>query len=312
MPSGVAALSMVSGDALRDLVDMESAIVAVRGAFVESSRGTIEQPLRMALAGGRSLVMAAADASGDFAVKAVTVFPQNSGRLPVVQGVMFLFDGVTGSPQIGLDGSTLTALRTGAASGVATDLLATPDAGVLAVIGAGAQSLDQVQAVCAVRPIERVHIASRTTAAAERLAERTRSLLPQVRVEVHADPRRAVRDAQVVCTATTSMEPVIGRDDVRDDVHVNAVGAHTADAAELAPDLIAAAQILAVDAKESARAEAGDLIRAEAAGLFTWSSARELGALILDPPARSGVTIFKSVGIAAQDLAVGRLALQRI
>lgn len=305
-------LVILSGRMLRELVDMPSTIAAVRGAFIDAHKHTIEQPLRVALAQGRSLVMAAADDSGDFAVKAVTVFPQNSGSLPVVQGLVLLFDGATGSPRIVIDGLALTTLRTGAASGVATELLSPPESSVLSIIGAGGQALDQIVAVCAVRPISTLRLNSRSRQSAEQLGRRAAELFPELDISVWNTAAEAIAGADVVCTVTTATEPLFALGDLKEDVHVNAVGAHTSTAAEVPADVIEAASLVTVDSLAAAQAEAGDLIRAEAAARFFWEEAKELGGLLLERPTdRTGITVFKSVGIAAQDLAVAKLAFSR-
>ena len=307
------AIPWISGRRLRRLVPMPAAIQAVREAFVAASAGEIEQPTRLALGGGSALAMLAADrAGGGTVLKAVTVRPGNAdGPYPVVQAVVLWFDGPTGAPVAAIDGTVLTALRTGAASGVATDLLAPRDARVLAVIGAGGQAPDQVRAVCAVRPIAEVRVASRDVAHAAALATRLRGELAAVRV-IATGVREAVAGADVVCTATTALAPVFATGDLAPQVHVNAVGAYTPAMCELPPELLAGAAVIAVDRLEAAMAEAGDLLRAIDAGMLRPERLVELGTLLAtgaDRPA--GQSVFKSVGIAAQDWALARLAVER-
>ncbi len=304
---------LVSSGRLRELVPMGAAIEAVRDAFVLSSRGTLEQPTRLALKGGRALAMLAAD-SGDVGtvLKAITVRPDNPQRgLPAVQAVVVWFDGASGTPTALIDGTTLTALRTGAASGVATDLLARPDATVLAMIGTGGQAADQVRAVCAVREIRHVRVASRDLEHAREFAARLGRELAPVAVSA-TDVRRAVVGADVVCTATTSTEPLFMASDLAPDVHVNAIGAYTAAMCELPPDLLAGAAVVAVDAIDAAMVEAGDLLRAIREGALRRDRLVEIGDLLARPrPRQDGRTVFKSVGVAAQDWAVARLAVER-
>ncbi len=304
----------ISGPRLRELVPMGAAIDAVRGAFIASSRGTLEQPARLALEGGRALAMLSADREGVGTVlKAVTVRPENRKHaLPAVQAVVLWFDGPTGAPIALIDGTSLTALRTGAASGVATDLLASPDARVLGMIGAGGQAEDQVRAVCAVRPIREVRVASRDPAHAARLAVRLGRELAPVRVLAAGTVREAIRGADLICTATTATEPLFGVDDLAADVHVNAVGAYTEAMCEVPEALLTAASVVAVDQVAAAMAEAGDLLRAIRSGQLMREQLVELGDLLarrfVSP---GGWTVFKSVGIAAQDWAVARLAVER-
>ena len=304
---------VISPDRLRELVPMHAAIAAVRDGFIAGSAGGIEQPTRLALEGGRALAMLAADRQGIGTVlKAVTVRGGNPGRgLPAVQAVAIWFDGETGTPEAVIDGGTLTALRTGAASGVATDLLASPDAAVLAMIGAGGQAPDQVRAVCAVRPIREVRIASRDPVHAAALAARLGGELEPVRV-VATNLPGALIGADVVCTATTATRPLFAARDLAQAVHVNAVGAYTEAMCELPAELLAEASVVAVDLIDAALAEAGDLIQAIRLGLLQRERLVEIGTLLARPAAPpGGRTVFKSVGVAAQDWALARLAVDR-
>jgi ornithine cyclodeaminase/alanine dehydrogenase-like protein (mu-crystallin family) len=304
---------LISSERLRELVPMGVAIDAVRDAFVQSSRGNIEQPTRLALRDGRALVMLAAD-SGDIGtvLKAVTVRPENRQRgLPSVQAVVVCFDGTSGRPTAVIDGTALTALRTGAASGVATDLLGRPDAAVLAVIGTGGQAADQVRGVCTVRAIRQVRVASRHVQHAREFAVRLGRELAPVPV-VAASVRDAINGADVVCTTTTSTEPLFAASDLSPDVHVNAIGAYTEAMCELPPDLCADATVVAVDAIDAAMVEAGDLLRAMREGRLRRDQLIEIGDLLTRPWLRQhGRTVFKSVGVAAQDWALARLAVER-
>lgn len=304
---------LISSERLRELVPMAVAIDAVRDAFVQSSRGNIEQPTRLALRDGRALVMLAAD-SGDIGtvLKAVTVRPENRRRgLPSVQAVVVWFDGTSGRPTAVIDGTALTALRTGAASGVATDLLGRPDAAVLGLIGTGGQAADQVRGVCTVRAIRQVRVASRHVQHAREFAVRLGRELAPVPV-VAASVRDAINGADVVCTATTSTEPLFAASDLSPDVHVNAIGAYTEAMCELPPDLCAGATVVAVDAIDAAMVEAGDLLRAMREGKLRRDQLIEIGDLLTRPWLRQdGRTVFKSVGVGAQDWALARLAVER-
>ncbi len=304
---------VIPAQRLRELVPVRAAIDAVREGFIAGSSGDIEQPARLALEDGRALAMLAADRRGVGTVlKAVTVRHGNAERgLPVVQAVVVWFDGETGTPEAIIDGTTLTALRTGAASGVATDLLASPDARVLAMIGAGGQAPDQIRAVCAVRPIREVRVASRNRAHATALAGRLAGELERVRV-IATSVAGAIRGADVVCTATTATEPLFAARDLAPAVHVNAVGAYTEAMCELPAELLAEASVIAVDRVDAALVEAGDLIRAIRRGLLRPDRLVEIGTLLARPTAPpGGRTVFKSVGVAAQDWALARIAVER-
>lgn len=292
---------------------MVDAIDAVRDAFVGVSRDRFWQPLRLGHE-EQTLVMAAADADGiGTAVKVVSIRPDNPPRgLPTIQASVVWHDGESGRPTAVLDGDTLTALRTGAASGVATALLAPPDATTLAVIGAGRQAPDQVQAVRAVRRIDTVRIASRTRESADDLAARI-SAGGDVDVEVCATPTDAVAGADVVCCATSATEPLFPVSALRARVHINAVGSFRPEMRELGSDVLGSASLVAVDQREAAEKEAGELILAFDEGTLAPAALVEIGDVLQrgDGAHREGITVFKSVGLAAQDWAIARLAVTR-
>jgi ornithine cyclodeaminase len=224
------------------------------------------------------------------AVKVVSIVPGNPVGLVVVFGE-------DGSPLGVVDGPTITAIRTGAGSGLATKLLAGEDAGILAMLGSGAMAYDQIEAVRTVRPIERVLVWSRDMENARLMAER-------VGGEAVRDADEAVAQADVVSCATPATTPLFDPVSVRPGTHVNAVGAFTPEMAELAPGLLERAYVV-VDDVDAAAAEAGDLIRA---GREPNATLRDLlaGRAI---PGSEDVTVFKSVGIAAQDVAAAGRAL---
>lgn len=267
----------------RAALSMADAIEAMEVAFSADS----EVPLRAALGG--SLIMPGR--VGDvMAIKVVSTLPGN----PV--GLVTVF-GPDGSPLGIVDGPTLTAIRTAAGSGLATRLLAREDVSTLAMLGAGAMAFDQVEAVRAVRPIERVLVWSRS-------AERARALAERVGGEVVADADQAVGEADVVSCATPATEPLFGAGSVRAGTHLNAVGAYTPEMVELPADLVRRAYVV-VDDVEAAAAEAGDLIQAGKTPDAT------VGGLLAGavPDRSAHCTIFKSVGVAAQDVTAAHRAL---
>jgi ornithine cyclodeaminase len=196
---------------------------------------------------------------------------------------------------------------------VATRLLARPEARVLTCFGAGAQAVRQIEAVCIVRPIERVMICSRTPERAEALAARVLAAGWSQEATVEPDPTAAAHAADVICTATTASTPVMPAEAVRPGCHLNGIGSYRPDLAELPAALVARARVV-VDHGAAARQEAGDLIQAVAAGLATEEVfATELGAVAADRRlgrrAADEITLFKSVGNAVQDVAVARLVI---
>jgi len=318
---------LLSRQDVRSALPMASAMEAVAAAFAALSSGQAQVPLRPQVrippAEGTALVMPAYLASdaegGALAVKLVTVFPHNPARysLPTVSAVVLLIDTESGVPLALLEGGWLTALRTGAASGVATRYLARPEARVLALFGAGAQALPQVWAVCEARTIERVWIYAPTRAHAERLAEELRGFGPPIPTDarVAATPREALSEAEVVCCATTSTTPVFADGDLRPGAHINGIGSFLPTMREVPAATVARARVV-VDQRSAAWAEAGDLTQARAAGLIDEDHiVAELGELVLGHvPGRtdpSQITFFKSVGVAAQDAAVAHAAYLR-
>jgi len=314
---------VVDGETVDRLVGMAEAIGAVREGLGALARGEALVPNRSHLEGeqGTLLVMPGRMDTGSgggggcppaLGAKLVSVFPGNPARgLPLVPGVLLLLDPETGLPLALLEAGYLTALRTGAASGVATDLLAREDASVLAVFGAGVQARTQVEAVRAVRDIREVRIRSRSRGSAERMAAE----LEGVEVRILEDPVAALEGAHVVVTATTSSVPVFPGEAVEPGAHVNGVGSFTPEMVEVDARLVLRSRVV-VDSREGALTEAGDLIQPLRQGLITeeWIDAT-LGELVngTAPSGRAGreLTFFKSVGHAVEDLAVGMLVLRR-
>jgi ornithine cyclodeaminase len=205
-------------------------------------------------------------------------------------------------------------MRTGAASGVATRLLARPDASTLAVIGAGGQAEWQVHAVLAARPIRRVLVHARRAEGRDRFAERLREATG-IEVDAVGSARDALAEADVVCCATTSSEPVFDANWVRPGTHVNGIGAFRLGMVELPPELFGRASLVAVDARSAALAEAGDVVAAIERGILREEQLRELGGIDREWAAerpRDAITVFKSVGLAIQDVAAAELAVSRL
>ena len=301
-------IRILSAADIRACLPMSGAIDAMRTAFAQLSSGEAVVPDRIAVSTeeGISLFMPGyLPREGHLAAKVVSVYAGNpSVGLPVIQGVVLVLDSHTGVPVALMNGAYLTALRTGAAGGLATELLAVEDASVLTVFGAGPQARTQIEAVRAVRPIREIRLVSRPTEGARILADE----LEGVDVQVFEDPERAVLGAQVIVTATDSRKPVFPGGAIGEGVHVNAIGAFTPEMAEVDGDLISRAKVV-VDLRATVMAEAGDLVQAIEGGAFSLESIHaELGEVVSGE--RTGrespreITLFKSVGNAAQDVAV--------
>jgi alanine dehydrogenase len=316
-------LRILSAADVRQAVTMAEAIQAVREAYVQLSAGQAVVPLRtpveVASREAVTLFMPAYLATSDaLAAKIVSVFPGNPARgLPLIHAVVIVVDAETGRPAALMDGTYLTALRTGAASGVATDLLARRDARVAAIFGAGAQARTQLQAVCTVRRIEQVWVYDVSAGAAAAYVEEMRQRGAPIPADVRAadSPAQAVRDADVICTATTSTTPVFADADLKLGVHISGVGAYTPQMQEVPAETVARARVV-VDSRTASLAEAGDLLIPLRQGLLTESDIHgEIGEVAAGTiPGRQSdeeITFFKSVGVAVQDVAVADLVLRR-
>ncbi len=250
-----------------------------------------------------------------FALKAICLMPGNPARgLDAHQGIVALFDGETGMATAILDASALTEVRTAAVSAVATNVLAREDARVLAILGAGVQARSHLDALRRVREFEQVRIYAPTRAHAEALvAEPPHGHRAELTVSATAE--EAVRGADVVVTATSSREPVLRREWLGPGVHVNAVGASTPAARELDTATVAASALFC-DSRESLRNEAGEFQLAIDEGLIEGEShvRAELGEVLagLEPARRSDeeLTLYRSLGLAVQDLAAAELAVR--
>lgn len=293
-------LAVLSADDVRAAVPMPAAITAVRHAFESLGRDEFEMPVRTALGNGRFLTMSAFHRPTSSAVvKSVSVIPD---RRPAVAGAVAWMRAVDATTLV-MDAAAVTSLRTGAVVGAATDVLASEHAAHLVLVGLGAQAPDQLRAVRAVRPIQRVTLVDRSNQVARAFEDRCAADLVGLDVLVSRDAASAVRDADVVCCATPSTEPLFGAGALPDQVHVNAIGAFRLAMRELPDDLLASALVV-VDQCEAALEESGEIHHAVRAGVLREDDLVELSAVLggIDRPAR---TVFKSVGLAVQDWAIG-------
>ncbi|MCU1397194.1 MAG: Ornithine cyclodeaminase [Acidimicrobiales bacterium] len=292
------------------LTPMRVAIDALRTCFAARPTHIARTPL--AASDGEFMLMPAVD--GDVAgIKLLMIQPKNIDRgRPVIQGTYVLFNADAGEPVALFDGAALTNLRTPAISAVATDGLARQDARTLGIIGSGPQALGHVDAMLCVRPeITDIVVASRTAANAAAVV-----------AAITADGRRVgnrsvtVGDyamaaaCDVVCTATRSTEPLVDATMVRPGTHLNAVGAYRTDMRELATDLVAASTVV-VDELHAAHEEAGDLVLAIADGGWSWDllagDLADVAAGVLSRTRADEITLFKSSGLAVEDLVIARI-----
>ncbi|HEY1251243.1 MAG TPA: ornithine cyclodeaminase family protein [Thermoanaerobaculia bacterium] len=302
------------------LLPMDACIDAMAEALTALSRGEASMPLRQIVwvpdrSGALGLMpsrLGGPDGgAGSLGAKIVTFFPKNEGtELDSHQGAVLLFEAERGRLLAVIDATSVTAIRTAAVSAVATRALARPDASELALVGSGVQARTHLEAMRAVRPLTRVRVASATPERARAFARRE-----SARWNLEITPCDTVRDAvagaDVVCTVTSSRVPVVEGAWIAPGAHVNAVGSSVAAARELDTAAVVRSRLF-VDRRESALAEAGDFLIAKGEGAVTDAHIQaELGEVLRGArPGRTSpeeVTLFKSVGLAVEDLAAARL-----
>jgi ornithine cyclodeaminase len=313
---------LLTAEDVRKALPMIEAIEAMKNAFASLSQGTAVVPLRTRIpipnSEALSLFMPAFVGSEDgnaLAIKVVSLFPTNPSQgLAYIQAAVLVFDPETGRAIALLEGSSLTAIRTGAASGAAIDLLARKASKVVAIFGAGAQGRTQLEAACTARQIETAFIYDPDSAQAQAFAEEMngKDLIPGD-LCVAGNAREAVETADIICTATTSLRPVFQDKDIKAGTHISAVGSYRPDMQEVPAETLARAKVF-VDSRSASLEEAGDLIQPMQARLFNESHIRgELGEVILGRvpgrQAQDEITYFKSVGIAVQDAMAAQVAL---
>ncbi|MEX2178878.1 MAG: ornithine cyclodeaminase family protein [Gemmatimonadaceae bacterium] len=301
------------------LLPMPKCIELMEDALESLARGEVVLPLRPVLripdtSNLFAMMPAYSSELGAIAAKLITVYPGNhdTGRSSH-QGAVLLFNGEHGSLLAVMDAVAITAIRTAAVSGVATRLLAREETSTLAILGSGTQARSHVDAMLAVRPFKQVMVWSRDINHARALAAEL-TVRHDVSVDVANEPAAAVRAADVVCTVTAAREPVLRGEWLTPGCHINAVGASIPTARELDSAAVRRARLF-VDRRESAMNEAGDLIIPMREGAITADHiVAEIGELLLGTPGRRTeheITLFKSLGIAIEDLAAARYLYDR-
>lgn len=304
-------MRLIDADELRRLLPMAAAIDALEEGFRSQDPSATPVRSHVETPAGSVLLMPAAG-DGGVGVKLVTISPGNPSRgEPFLHAVYVLFDAATQAPEVVIDGSALTALRTAAVSGLATRLLAVEDARALVIFGAGVQATSHLEAMLAVRPVELVTIVSRTPARAEALVEIARSAGTRASV---GGPD-AIASVDLVCTCTTSDVPLFEGRSLPPGVHVNAVGAYLPGARELDTEAVRRARVV-VETRNAALAEAGDLlIPIEEGAIGPDHIVADLRELVSGVPVRKSgddITLFESVGISFEDLVVARAAVDAL
>src|SRR3954454_19159272 len=300
-------------------LNLDALIAALAPAMVDLSSGAASSPARIVAqvpgpGGFLGAMPGYVPSNGVLMAKLVTLFPHNT-ELPTHQALIVAFDPENGEPTAVLDGTAITAIRTGAGSALSARLLSDPDASVLAILGTGVQARSHARAVCRVRPITEIRIAGRDVAKARAVADELADLAATVRpVGSYAD---ALAGAHIACATTHSDEPVGRREWLAPRTHVTSVGFNAA--GREVDDATVAEALVVVESRAAALAPqpggATDLLDPLAAGLIT-SDLPELGEIISGArPGRTGpdqITLYKSVGVAVQDAAAVGLVLQNV
>ncbi|HMG75178.1 MAG TPA: ornithine cyclodeaminase family protein [Pyrinomonadaceae bacterium] len=306
---------------VEQLLPMSECISAMEKAFIALARGEAHQPLRTIFrppeVRGVLAMMPTFRASPSplFGLKAICVFPGNAAiGKDAHQGGVMLFDGETGELRALVNASAITAIRTAAVSALATRLLAREDAGDLAIIGAGVQARSHLAAMNCVRPLRRVRIAGGRFESAQNFAREMQPQYPLL-IESVETVEEAVRDADIIVTATTSRDSVLKREWISPGVHINAIGTFSPKAREIDTATMVAARLF-VDRRESALNEAGDyLIPANEGAIGPEHILADLGEVLTG--VHSGrtspeeITVFKSLGLALEDLAAAAQVYQK-
>ena len=300
-------IPFINEQMIRSNISMPKAIELMELAFSELSEKKAIIPIRtnMQMNHSNSLIMPVYSPSLDvYGVKIVSINPNNTlQNQPLIHAVFQLMEATTGKPLALFDAEYITALRTGAASGLASKLLSDPKSEILAIFGAGKQSLFQIEAVCNVRNISKVLVYTRTASRPIPFINDGRNIFSGS--IICTENQSLLSDADIICTATTSKTPVIFETNLKPHVHINGIGSYQADMSEIPNQLVANSSII-VDQKEACLKEAGDIIQAINNGFISESDIyAELGKLINSNKIvklQKKMTFFKSVGNAIQDL----------
>lgn len=300
-----------SGEDVVKALGMREAIDVVRDAFIQLSTQQAVVPVRMNLEmskeKGRTLIMPVyLQKNRQVGVKVVTLMDENSEQgLPFIHAMLMVMDAGNGKPLALMNGEYLTALRTGAASGLATDLLARKNAEVAAIIGAGVQGRFQLEAICQVRNIKHAFVLNRNF---QKAAVFGKEMSDKLSYPIEASTSTDIlKEADIICTATTSQTAVFSHDNLKPGVHINGIGSYKPGMCEVPSETVCAAKVV-VDHRDSCLSEAGDLIQPLQKGLINenhiYAEIGEVAAgLKKGRETDTEITFFKSVGNAVQDLA---------
>lgn len=321
MPNQSQQILVLDAAEVERLLTMEACLELMSVTLADLARGVLHQPLRMIVrppeAKGLMGLMPAYRASDPtvYGLKAICVFPNNPKlNKDAHQGSVMLFDGETGELLSLMNASPITAIRTAAVSAVATQLLAREDASRLALIGAGVQARSHLAAITRVRSIKRTRVVSRSRQNADKFVAEMAELFP-FPIEAVDSAEQALDGADIIVTVTNSRAPVTSLDWISPGAHINAIGTHSPTSREIDGATMAAARVF-VDRRESAINEAGDYVLAVKEGLISEQSIlAEIGELLLGTKqgreTPNDITLFKSLGLAVEDLACGQFLFEK-
>lgn len=303
-------IRILSSDDVKAALPIPKAIEIMKHAFGQLSAGKATVPLRSKISSdkGDTLLMPAyLHGSQDLGIKIVSIYKDNPSKdIPTVTAIMIVLDPQTGRPRALIEGDSLTAIRTGATGGLASDLLARRNAKTVALFGAGVQARAQLQGVIAVRSITRINLLDLSLSASQKLAAEIATWEEAPAVNLVSNSKEAIQDADIIITATTSSKPVFDGHGLKAGTHITGVGSYTPQMREVDETTVQRARIV-VDSREACLAEAGDLIISKA------TVDAELGEIIngIKPGRRSDeeITFFKTVGVAVEDAAAAAAIL---
>ena len=306
------AIRILSAADVRAALPMSKAIAAMRHAYSQLSAGKAIAPPRQHITSdkGVTLIMPAyLPENSEFGIKVVSVYDENPDiNLPRITATVLVLAPETGLPKAFMDGTSITAIRTGAGGGVAADLLARHNAKKVGLFGAGVQARAQLQAVMNVRDITCVNLISRTQSSAQQLASEIATWDDAPEVNLTSTPQEVVMDADIVICATTSATPLFDGNDLKAGTHITAVGTFVPEKREVDTTTIRRADRIVVDSREACSEEAGDLI------IPNTEADAEIGEIVNgNKPGRQAddeITFFKSVGVAVQDAVAAAAVLK--
>ena len=304
-------VTMISTRDIHEILTYPACIKVVRAAMIEVSRRNVHMPLRHGIRlpngnGRLGMMYGYLGSPESFGIKLVSLFPKNAGtNLSSHLGLVVLYEADDGRPVAIMDGGVITAIRTAAATAVATERLARRDAHTLAILGNGEQAETHLRAIPEVRAITKVRIWGRDKARAEEFAAEHGSAV-EADVDVVGSVEEAVEAADIVCTVTAASEPILFGRSIEKGMHINLVGSSLPDKAEVDTELVVRSRYF-VDYRESTLAQACEFLRAKEEGaLDDGHIVAEIGEVLMDEDAgrRSNeeITVYKSLGVIAQDL----------